>query len=94
MCWKPQVDGNNRIKWNKERILLTRKLRKEFDAKDGWRLENNENKRLTSKTVETLWNELESSKNTVTMTFILDSADSSQSKSGSLLWLVNVVLAC
>ena len=85
MSWKPEDDNNNnKIEWNKQRILLFRKLKKQFDSKNmTWRLDNDENKTLTTKTVETLWNELESSENIYTMTFILDGADSSPTKSKS-----------
>ena len=74
MSWESQVgDDDNKIKWQKQGMTLMGKLEKQFDCQNKkWRLVNDRNKILTSSTVETLWNELESSTTMNTMTFILD----------------------
>ena len=56
-----------------------RKLKKQFAIKDmKWSLDNDSSKVLASNTVEKLWNELESSTNKSSFTFVLDGQEGSK----------------
>ena len=81
MSWEPQVgdhdnngnNNNNKINWNEQGIRLFGKLNKQFDCKNKkWNLMNDRNKTITGSSLETFWNELESSQTMNTMTFVLD----------------------